>query len=248
MASTPFYLSMSKAAINSIEEIKKRSGLDDRQLFSVVIGFVFFLWVTIRVLIRLAFGKKRKSSSSSKKKTTGLHLPGVNPNQVPQAPPDVAKDEATAKESVSLPDNATLLVASPTTSLSATKSSTPPASPQSPPPLSPQVLHSGSLKKRTVLSSSVSSVELVREDEQNIAILYAPGAKGYSASPRSKRKSFYLGTESYVDVGSRTKFVVHQLKSGGKKLYMDAMTPEERDLWVSKIQEAVNLLKLERKF
>jgi len=101
------------------------------------------------------------------------------------------------------------------------------------------------LKKRSFFSSSTSTVELYREDEQNVALFYAPSSATKGSSPREtpKRASLYLGNESYIEIGSRTRFIVHQLKSGGKKLQLEARSDQEREQWISRIQDAIDSLR-----
>jgi hypothetical protein len=52
-----------------------------------------------------------------------------------------------------------------------------------------------------------------------------------------------LGKESFIENGNRTRFTVHQLKSGGKKLILEAKSIDERDKWVKKINDAISSLK-----
>jgi len=111
---------------------------------------------------------------------------------------------------------------------------------------SSQVLHSGVLKKHHTMTKTVNKFELVKEDDRTIAIFYANTAHTSPSSAKNS-SSFYLAGESYIESKSKTSFTVHQLKSGGKRLTLEAKSIEERVQWIQKIQEAIDSLKAQNK-
>ena len=105
-------------------------------------------------------------------------------------------------------------------------------------------LKTGILKKRNILSSSFNTFELRKEDSQQFVIYYHPSTQGATPSASKKSKFFYIGKESHIQHTSPKSFIIHQLASKeGLKLNLEARTPEEKQEWVERIEQALQELK-----
>jgi hypothetical protein len=212
-----------------------------------IVGLVVVLFLVIGSLIQIVSSSPTEASSSSAT-TTKKTKSKSSPKQDISEEQEKLNGSASFKAGAAALADAKLAVAALAPQTSSITTVSTPTSPVSSPPKdggSPQVLHTGSLKKRSFFSSATSTVELYREDEQNIALFYAPASTTKGSSPREtpRRASLYLGGESHIEIGSRTRFTVHQLKSGGKTLQLESRSDQEREQWISRIQEAIDSLR-----
>jgi len=213
--------------------LEESTGLsEDKLVLALLASVSLLIMLTVFFVFRL-FKKKKVAQPA----TTSAVVPSEKSNGVSNSKAAKVTKESASPTSPTLPTEvspAAIVIPS-----------TPPATPSPSSPESPQVLlHSGVLKKRQLFNNRVSnSFELLQEDDSNIAIHYSAG----DASPRSvkNKKSLYLGSESAVEIpsNSKTKFTIFQLKNGGKKLNLEAKTQQERDDWVTKVQNAIQQLK-----
>jgi hypothetical protein len=239
-----------QAAYELMDKAKDLTGLDEGQLSGLALAILVVFSLTVRFALT-------STTSSKKPKAIANGENGVERGGKAKvtANGDAGKDnlQQKARDVTPLVDVTPVKASLPSSPVSPVS---PPMTPPSGSPGkdvgSPQVLHSGSLKKRSMLNAALNSFELYREDDRNIAIFYtaASASNGSSgSSPRMAKtsSSMYLAPESYIEMSSRTRFSVHQLKSGGKKLQLEAKTAEDREVWVKKIQDAIDLLKTQKK-
>lgn len=227
-----------------LEQAKRVYSLDDGSLLGLAFGTVVIVAFTFRLLIKaiLPSHKAKKNQNSKKNDTLTEKAAPLKPATPPAQSINTVATTKGAIPSTQVTESQ-LPAVSPKTDKLPLPIISPPQS-----PTSPEVLHAGPLKKRTFLSSSLNSMELYKEDDKSIALFYASPTGSPGSSPRAaKRKSsLYLASESFIEVGTRTTFTVHQLKNGGKKLKLEAKNIEERDNWVKKIQSAIDSLKIVR--
>ena len=247
-----------------VREFKTRSETDIENL---IFGCSLLAGVLFSLILLVAFGRPAKKTTATNKVKTSNNKDVVVTQQQPSiptvnVPPPITAAATAAAEGMSPPPSsstsappkasASNQLISPSTPVqtaaSTTTTTTPGSSPATSPttgrePSSPQILHAGVLKKRQFLNKTVNSFELYKEDDKTIAIFYVPASSGSSPTTVKKNSSMYLGKESYIVKTSKLAFTIYQLKSGGKKLQLEAKTEDERAEWVAKIQNAIDSLK-----
>jgi hypothetical protein len=239
-----YLLYIRKSFAQLVGNLKEMTGEDEASVHLALVIAVLCFMVGLK-LILFGAGEGETKNKKQKKESSNI-AKGATPSSgiaTAAAPVLINNPNSDAvKQGPTTPRNIV-------TTSSTTPASTPPQSPQKDPttsPTSPQLLHSGILKKRQLIYKVVNSFELYKENEKSIVLYYTQSTTGTSPASAKKKSILYLGSDSHIDVDSKSKtqFAVHQLKSGGGKiLKLEAKSAQERDEWVGKIQDAINQLK-----
>ena len=242
MAASKETVPLVEMVLSVLNKTSETTGLDHTTLGAMVFATLIFLLLTVRLAMK-SFNKigapPSPSSSSSKRRKEEISTNKVLPRSGVNAAVPNRTDSPVVSNTIPITT---------VTPQAVSPSVTPRTPSPAKEPVSPQVLHSGPLRKRSMLSAPVNSFELYQEDERNIAIFYTTSTANGSTPRNAKQKSsMYLGPDSFIEISNRTRFIVHQLKAGGKKLSLEATSTEERDKWVTKIQEAIDALKPQQK-